>query len=258
MPHRALNILAAVAGLLVLVGLALLGADLLRAASTGPRWRRRLVAAALMLLAAVGLPACDEPGGGRGGEDPKVLARMNLTETGPWRRFTATWAEADEVASGRRGSHPFDESGKARLLAAVAAAGEDVDLLVKAGQLSGAEGELLKAELDLLTEGVQAHRPTELRNATCYEPMMIVPAADSLERLSDRLPFLQWLADNEKLQPAVIDKVLKTVEADIATLGSAEQLARLEAARRAEAEKTRADAEGCVAKIKTRLVGAGK
>lgn len=54
--------LLGVAGLLVVLGLWLLGRDIRRAARTGPKWKRTLVAAALTMLAAVGIgggvPGC--------------------------------------------------------------------------------------------------------------------------------------------------------------------------------------------------------
>jgi hypothetical protein len=48
-------VLVGVAGLAIVAGLALLGRDLRRAATTGPRWKRRLVGSALILLGALGV-----------------------------------------------------------------------------------------------------------------------------------------------------------------------------------------------------------
>jgi len=58
MPHRLLNIWTVVLGLAALVIVALMvmfGADLVRAARTGPRWKRRMIAASLAVLAAIGV-----------------------------------------------------------------------------------------------------------------------------------------------------------------------------------------------------------
>lgn len=51
------TVLLAAAGLALLAALALAGADLYRAARTGPRWKRRLLSAALAVLSAVGIVA---------------------------------------------------------------------------------------------------------------------------------------------------------------------------------------------------------
>jgi hypothetical protein len=130
---------------------------------------------------------------------------------------TAVWAEAEEITSGKRGSYPFDEAGKRRILGDLALAGREIDALGQKGLLSEAEAGLLKLDLEELTGGVQAHRPTELLNATCYMPGVFVPFADNVSRLSQRLPLLEKLLDGP-LQPAVVHKTLVAVETDLRAL----------------------------------------
>ena len=55
--------------------------------------------------------------------------------------------------------------------------------LEKAGLLSRPEAGLLEKELALLTGRVQAMRPTEMRMATCYEPMAFTPGSYSAARI---------------------------------------------------------------------------
>ena len=58
MPHRIMNlwtVLLGVAGLLVVALMVLFGADLIRASRSGPRWKRRMLAASLAVLAAIGV-----------------------------------------------------------------------------------------------------------------------------------------------------------------------------------------------------------
>lgn len=65
MPQRAIGICMAIAGLLFVVGLILLRFNLHKAARTGPRWKRNLVLAGIIVLASFGLVStvkwCAEP-----------------------------------------------------------------------------------------------------------------------------------------------------------------------------------------------------
>lgn len=59
MLDRTTGLLLAAAGALLVALLLVAGVDIQRAAKSGPRWRRRLVAAGIMLLSALGVTACD-------------------------------------------------------------------------------------------------------------------------------------------------------------------------------------------------------
>ncbi len=58
MPYRAMNVAVAVAGVVMLAGLVLVGANVYRAARTGPRWKRVLISAGLVMLGLVGTTSC--------------------------------------------------------------------------------------------------------------------------------------------------------------------------------------------------------
>lgn len=64
MPHRIINlwnVLLGVVGLLLVAMILLFGADLIRAARTGPRWKRALITASMAVLGAIGVNlAADE------------------------------------------------------------------------------------------------------------------------------------------------------------------------------------------------------
>jgi len=218
MSQRAVSVAIALVGVLLVVALVVLGIDICRAAATGPRWRCRLLGGGLALLSVLGLPACGSSGGAGGGGSV-TNATGDLSQAPEWQRLVATWPEAAEIASGRRGDYPFDESGKKRLLAALAACETDLGALHKAGLLSDPEVGLLKLDLGDLTRGVEAKRPTEMRMATCYEPFAFDPGRESLSRLRARVPLLTRLLQEKKLQPDVVQKVLVSVERDIAGLG---------------------------------------
>jgi len=232
MPQRVINawaVVLGIAGLLLVVALVVLGADLHRAARSGPRWKRRILAAALALLSGVGIfvsgpevvAAWTAPTSGE-------IAAMPLADTPPWRRLMATWREAEAVATGQRGAYPFSRRQKERLLSELAAGAGEVDTLVTAAQLDVAEAELLKRELLRLTRGVDAKRPVEERNTTCYLPTPLFREQDvSLCRIVDRLPLLQSLLQARTVQPAVVAKVAATLEADLAGIRKAGYLERL-------------------------------
>lgn len=171
-----------------------------------------------------------------------------------WRQVVAAWREAEEVSSGKRGDYPFDQEGKKQLLDSLATVGGSVDSLLKRGLLNEAEAGLLKQDLAGLTRGVQAKRPVEMRMATCYRPMQFLPANESIERLSTRLPLLQKMAEQEKLDEVVVAKVLEKVETDIAFLESEENLQTLRGISPARAKEVRDAAREQVQRIRTRLV----
>jgi hypothetical protein len=201
-----------------------------------------------------------------------------IEETAEWKQLTAVWREAEAVGSGRRGDYPFDAAGKKRLLTDLEKAQAGVGALAAAGQLSEAEAKLLKTDLAALVHGVQMKRPTEMRNATCYEPMMFVPPAQqSLKRLSEKLPLLEKMAARERLSGTVVEKVLVSVERDLSVLGgpagptwppkqddsgatteeARSALEALPADRRAEAEKTRDAVKAAVQRIRARMGESG-
>ena len=282
MPQRVLHawmIVVGIIGLVLAAALLLFGADLHRASRTGPRWKRRLLTAALALLGGAGVYVVGKAAQAAGAAAPKAAVgatKTPLDRTAQWQRLTATWKQADDVASGRKGPYPFDRKGQKSLLADLEARARDIDALAATGLLSAAEGALLKKELDRLAGGVRAKRPTELKMATCYEPTWQHAAADeSLRRIADRLALLARIAEAPSLRPEVTGKILATLEADLARARSAaylkhlkEQTARLNdpktskhaerfmaAAHRRDAEKHIQAARALAAKIKARLAG---
>ncbi len=252
MGSRTLTILLTVAGLLLIAALALLGHDVHRAARTGPRWRRRLVAAGLALLAMLGAApaasAAEAPG--------KLVAADGkpLADSREWKALDAAWREASEVASGKRGPYPFDEAGKKRLLAALEAAAKGVAALQAKAQIAEAEAGLLRIELGRLAGGVEAMRPTELRNATCYKPMSLgYRAKQSVDRLAARLPLLEKLAGAQQVQAAVVRKVIAAVESDLATLDDERVPIGYPATDKPKMAETRKAAAALAAKLKAML-----
>jgi hypothetical protein len=203
--------------------------------------RRRILGSAAALVLAPGLR----------------LARAEAKRvegSGEWKQLEAAWKEGEAVASGSRGQYPFDRAGRERLLAALAAAGSGLDALVKRSLLAQPAAELLKKDLALLAGRVREFRPTEMRGATCYEPMPLkVPARESLERLRERMPLLQRLAASDKLPRVALDKLLARVERDLGELEAEDKTKPLARAERAEAKKIVRELRVRLAALKARI-----
>ncbi len=246
MSDRIVGILLAFAGVLAVTILALLGYDAWHAARTGPRWRRRLVGAGLSFLALLGVaPAVSAA------EAPSKLVAADgkpLAESPEWKSLDATWREASEVASGKRGPYPFDAAGKKRLLESLSTSASGIDALRARGLLSESEAGLVKHDLGVLVTGVQSKRPTEMKMATCYAPMPHMPVQGSLNRLAARLPLLEKLAAAEKVQPSAVKKILGTITQDLAVLSSKEGMP-LSEADQVKAEQVRKAVSAHVARL---------
>jgi hypothetical protein len=83
--------------------------------------------------------------------------------------------------------------------------------------------------------------------------MMFTPARDSLSRLTNRLPLLEKLADSTTLRPDVVDKVLDTVEQDLATLDDQQMRDGLPDEQRPQADEVREAVRAHVEEIRTKL-----
>lgn len=245
-------LVAGVVGMVLLALLVVLGADLDRAAQNGPGWRRRLVTAALglLVLAGVSVPLAREALAEN--EDNADAAQDALDKNPAWQQLVGTWREAEEVASGARGAYPFDEAGKKRLLAGIEAAVKTIDDLAAAGALTKAEAGLLKVGLAELEDGVQAKRPTEMCEALCYAPMMVMPPAHgALARLRARVPHLEALAASGAVRPQVIARALDTLAQDVAVLLSDDEVGKLQPDAKATAVDLRERATGALRKLRS-------
>ena len=260
MPQRITSVLTVVLGLAGLLAVGVLIAmriDARRAASTGPKWKRKLVAAGLVLLGVVGVYAV----AGR----PLIVtcyrmglvrperSTVDLANQPAWQRLCQTWAQAQDVASGGMGRYPFDQAGQKKLLDALTAGEKDVAALLTAGAVSQAEADLLTADLKVLAQRVREYRPTEMRMATCYKPVSIMEVTrERVKGIQGRLELLEKLSEQETLQPAVVYKVLAGVERQLAVAGPEVLKAIGEAD---HFEQTRQAAGAKIAAIRAKLAG---
>jgi len=267
MPHRAYHLVLGIAGLLFVAALLLAGANLLRHSRSGSGWKQRLVSAGLLLLGALGFgslggagctnnkttagkPEVTTPDKPVKPDQPDKLTADKPTADKPtdaMKHLTSLQAEAEAIAAGKKGRHPFDRAAKKQFLAALRKGRDRIDDLQQAGTINAGEAGLCKADLGLLEGKVAGFRPSEMKNATCYQARAIPPPGTvSLARLRRRLPLLQKLAAADKLNPDVTRKVLRRIELDLREAGQPQ----------GDADKALVgDARTLVARIKARLDG---
>ena len=173
--------------------------------------------------------------------------QLEMTRFGAMKHLRTLQAEAEAIAKGDKGRHPLDRATKQQLLDALRKGSDRIDDLQQADTINAGEAGLWKADLTLLAGKVAGFRPTEMKNATCYQARAVSPPGTvSLARLRRRLPLLEKLATANKLNPDVTRKVLRRIELDLRTAGEPA----------GEADRALVgDARSLVGKIKARLDG---
>lgn len=262
MPQRVTSVVflaTGVAGLLLLAGLALWRIDPEAWARTGPRWRRRLVAAGLAILAATGVapaqPAASRPVGNA--PAATAPARKDLARTPEWGHLAAAWTQAEEALHFARGLYPFDQKGQRALLDSLNLALKDVDALLAMDCLSAPEAGLLKEDLQDLIREIADRRPSDPDVlVSCYEPILGVTyhTAEAAEALSKRLLLLEKLASARTVQPEVIYKVLATAEDQVRQIDG-EGLKQMPEDARAKAVQSREAAKAHLPRIRAKVAG---
>jgi hypothetical protein len=122
--------------------------------------------------------------------------------------------------------------------------------LADRGLLSPQEAELLNME-------IKARERAFLIATTCYSGMEAPAQQKSFRSLSARLPLLEKMVAGGRIQRAAAEKILATVETDLATLSDEKNLALL-GVQRAAAEKTRDEVKAAVEKLKAQMAGTAK
>jgi hypothetical protein len=283
MPQRAVNLVLALAGVAAVVLIVVLGLDLARAANRGPRWKRRLVGAGILLLTSLGFApagcqeqmptpsetaAALEAGGGEKAKadstaapEPAVEYRepqRKLAEEIMLADFAAARDQADEVVFGRPGyvlpeGHfelpliLFTEQDKKELLENLARSAGDVERLLKAGCLTESEAALMRHDIESLTPGIRAKAPVGSGEnaATLVSPSAVA------HHLADRLPFLEKLAAAKMIHLDPLWQLLLSTDDDVRLLGD-DELKPLPEKERSEAVRIRKQAETLLEQIRTR------
>lgn len=264
MLQRGFFVLLGLAGILIVGLLIAKGVDPGRAAARGPAWKRRLIAAGLLLLGTIGVPWAT--GNGAASSDPKSQSAgakatpantpasqtSSLGDDPRWQRLTTIWREAGAIGRGLKGPYPFDRAGQARILKDLEQAASEIRALQHEGLLSEPEAALLLQDRQTLVQEVESKRPTELQNATCYEPVWFRPADLSYQNLAARLPMLRKLAESRTLRPEALGRILASIEDDLQILANQQEFRQLNPDERATAERVRRDVENQLRTIRQR------
>ena len=267
MPYRPFSLFLILSGSVFVLALILLGRDLHEAIRTGPTWKRKLVTAGLVLLATLGITSgCSTISGPTSvvglpgiGFDDRSLSERELTETKQWKHVTKAWKAAVPFAESGESSSRQRKSVERKLDLAK----QSIDELVEAGLLMDAESQLLVTEADTLWRKIVRNRPTGLTldsflTSTCYSMQNLQsfsPTYRSANRLTERLPQLEKLAESETVHPQVLAKTLTTIEEDLEVLDGEELTDGLTDDSNSKANELSREVRAHVAKIKGKLNG---
>jgi hypothetical protein len=254
------------AGVLIVAGLAMLGVNLASSARTGPRWKRKLVAAGLILLGmGVGsgvhgyseptIASSDEPMPQRTDMtmSPSATAEQNVM----WTQVVTAWQEGREIAGRtriqiqmkRKRTYRQTKAEEDALLAALVSARKNVQTLTDQKMLSKRGAKLLTDDLNQFTRSVPSYRPEREEGwiSSCYlQRILPTRQAVSLTRLNGRLVTIEKLVASGTLKPGPAAQVAAIIRRDAIVLREPIYQARmeLELHQRARARElvTRADA----------------
>lgn len=227
MPHRVLPLVLALAGALTVWLLLLAGADLYRQLRRGPRWKRRLVSAGMLLLGtsvvAGGCPREETDKPAQPVKQPPVAAAPTpaapvepaLPPASDEERQIAAIVKQLNATLPKRAK---DKADKARLVGQVERALALVDQMQAASKVNATEAALIKLDLEPLVLRVRRLRLPETVETRCYKRARPKLRGSHLARLQQRLPLLVQLAQAGRLNPRVVRKALAQVEADLKSL----------------------------------------
>jgi hypothetical protein len=149
---------------------------------------------------------------------PRPRPAASLEDSAEWKQISSAWASAEKLlASKWTGPSAVapNQQPKKGVLDGIETARKNTDALAGAGLLSAGEAEMLKQGLRDLSARVYDWMPTE--RICCYEVAVLSPKKFDSERaaakaLTARLPLLEKLAAQKKLQPAVVATALAQFE----------------------------------------------
>lgn len=159
----------------------------------------------------------------------------------PWQVIADAWCFAKPLADTHESTTSQRKIATEKLAAAAKAAAE----LAAAGEIAPVEGDLLAAAAESIRVEMLRNPSTDAR-VKCHKMAFLPPARRSLDRLRKRLPLLESLAAAGKISPAVAERVLPTIRADLATLASEEELDKLQPEARDEVAEIRAGVQAAM------------
>ena len=212
MPHRTINLVLAavgIAGLVVIGALAIWGADIRLAARRGPMWKRKLVAAGLLLLAMMGVGSCGETSTEESADRnaaASAAARRKSTIAQAWRDLDSVWRDGADYAFGRHGPWPFDKAAKDAALKQTEQFDTHVAILERLGELKNIEADALRLEWDFIQEQIELTPAADLREG---QPEYETFRRKAVKRARVLLSHLNALCESEAPNQQVARVLLK-------------------------------------------------
>jgi len=179
------------------------------------------------------------------------VGTTDLVKSPQWQVVADAWRFAGPLAVNGKSTSAQRKEADAKLKAAAKA----VSALQLAGLLTSAEAGLLTVDAARIRTEIYRNPPTDFRG-TCYDMAYIPPAQASLGRLQKQVAYLKTIVGSDKLAPAALDKVIGSIERDVAILADPKQTKRLPAAQKAGAEALRKQVSLLAAQIKRRVLSA--
>jgi hypothetical protein len=239
MTQKSIGVIIAITGLVLVLGYLFFRYDLKRASESGPRWKRRLVCAGILVLSMMGIVSCaqeekikDDAGAVSPAVTgaPTVAAIGNeLAESPEYKKVLAIFEEAKPYA-GSRVSFEEDRVVIEKKLNEIPGLS---DKLFSRGLISAEEAGLLKSEVERVIHLVYSEPPF---GVMCYMKDFPPIAEKSIKEISSRLPLLIKLVESGKVHPAVIEKILPSILKDLIILSTKSELDKLSKAEREKAE----------------------
>ena len=226
MVHKIQTAVTIGAGVLLVIGLLVLRRDVCNTTRFGPR-AQRLIRIGLVVL------ACLAPSNSLNGCATKIVEQQSgliandadgsITKTRSWRSFRRVWEEASSIAADEKGPFPYTPDEKKDLMEGLADGVESADAYVKEGVLTPPEGELLKITIKEMMDDAGRFRTKGEERFTCYIPMIDLRTQNSMIRLKARIPFLEEMARTDRVQQAVLETVLQSMDDELAGLAADEK-----------------------------------
>ncbi|HOX05288.1 MAG TPA: hypothetical protein PK280_02710 [Planctomycetota bacterium] len=175
----------------------------------------------------------------------------SLEESPDWKVITDAWDFA------RRLSGSSTTKQRSASEAKFKAANEAAGRLVASGVLSYAEAALLASEAEKMARDIRTEPPSD-GGVTCYTMAPVSwPDYQGLDRLKQRLPLLEELLASKKINKPVLDKVLGTIQRDLASLDDLlADKKYVTGDKRAEVQRTREAVKAQVERLQGLIEGA--
>jgi hypothetical protein len=175
---------------------------------------------------------------------------VKLTETTEWQRLVNLWRRAERLeVSGTT------DADLRVTIASLETTASEIDRLMAAGMLTGAEADLLHMELDTRATRLEEAMDTPRSNASGQSVRPSHPARSARQRLADRQGPLESVSAAPRLEPNVLNLVLPQVEQDVELLGRKDLVMSLQPNELGKVRRVREACRTSLERIRTRLRG---